>query len=69
MVNNRHIAPNNDESFEEIRQEFEFCASTDVRSDSFTFKRASEDTRERFMIRITASSRKSVSELLANLKG
>ena len=69
MVNNRHIAPNTDESFEKIRQELSFVLRQMYGSDNFTLKRASEDTRERFMIRITASSRKNVSELLANLKG
>lgn len=69
MVNNRHIAPNNDESFEKIRQELNFVLRQMYGSDNFTLKRASEDSRERFMIRITASSRKNVSELLANLKG
>ena len=69
MINNRHIAPNTDESFEKIRQELNPVLQQMYGSDSFSLKRASEDIRERFMIRISASSSKSVSELLANLKG
>ena len=68
MVNNRHIAPNTDESFEGIRQELSFVLQQMYGSNEFTLELASEDTRERLMVRISASSNKSVSELLANLK-
>jgi hypothetical protein len=68
MVNNRHIAPNTDESFEGIRQELSFVLQQMYGSNDFTLELASEDTRERFMIRISASSNKSVSDLLANLE-
>ena len=68
MVNNRHIAPNTDESFQGIRQELSLVLQQMYGSDDFTLERASEDTRERFMIRISANAQKSVSELLANLE-
>jgi len=68
MVNNRHIAPNTDESFQGIRQELSLVLQQMYGGDDFTLERASEDTRERFMIRISANAQKSVSELLANLE-
>ena len=68
MVNNRHIAPNTDESFEGIRQELSLVLKHMYRSEDFTLERASDDIRERFMIQISSTSNKSVSDLLANLE-
>ena len=68
MINNRHIAPNSPEIFEAIKSELSPVLEKMYGSTDFTLERASEDERERFAIRISASSNNEVSELLSNLE-
>ena len=68
MINNRHIAPNTPEMFEAIKSELAPVLEQMYGSTNFTLDRASEDVRERFAIRISASSNSEISELLTNLE-
>lgn len=68
MINNRHIAPNVQESFERIKPDLIFVLEQMYGSSDFGLERASENVRERFAIQISANSNKGVSELLANLE-
>lgn len=68
MINNRHIAPNTQETFEAIQSELVPVLQEMYGSNSFTLERASEDARERLAIQISGASNKGVSALLANLE-
>ncbi len=68
MINNRHIAPNSPEMFEAIKSELTPVLEQMYGSTDFTLERTSEDERERFAIRISASSNSEISELLTNLE-
>ena len=68
MINNRSIAPNTLEMFEAIKSELTPVIEQMYGSTDFTLERASEDERERFAIRISASSNNQISELLSNLE-
>jgi hypothetical protein len=68
MINNRHIAPNTQETFEAIKSDLIPVLQQMYGSNSFTLERASEDARERFAIQISGHSNKGISELLANLE-
>ncbi len=67
MINNRHIAPNTVETAEAVQAELTPVLQQMYGDDDFTIERTSEDTRERFALRISANSDKPVSELLSNL--
>ena len=67
MINNRHIAPNTSEIAAAIQAELTPVLEQMYGGDDFTVERTSEDPRERFALRISANSDKSISELLANL--
>lgn len=69
MINNRHIAPNTDETAEAIQADLEPVLKQMYDGDDFTIERTSEDARERFALRISANSSKSISELISNLGG
>ena len=68
MINNRHIAPNTPEMFEAIESELAPVLEQMYGSANFKLDRASEDVRERFAIRISASSNSGISEMLTNLE-
>ena len=68
MINNRHIAPNTLEIFEAIESELVPVLEQMYGSTNFTLDRTSEDVRERFALRISASSDMEISELLTNLE-
>ena len=68
FINNRHIAPNAQETFDEITPDLIPVLEQMYAGNGFTLERASEDGRERFAIRISASSNKEISELLTNLE-
>ena len=68
MINNRHIAPNTQEIFEAILPDLTAVLEQVYGGNDFTVERASEDTRERFAVQISARSGKGISELLANLE-
>ena len=68
MINNRHIAPNTSEMFEAIKSELTPLLEQMYGSTNFTLDRTSEDVRERFALRISASSDMEISELLTNLE-
>ena len=67
MINNRHIAPNTSEIAASIQAELTPVLQQMYGGDDFTVERTSEDARERFALRISASSDKPISELLSNL--
>ena len=67
MINNRHLAPNTAETAASVQSALTPVLQQMYGDDGFTIERTSEDTRERFALRISANSDKSVSELLANL--
>lgn len=69
MINNRHIAPNTDETAEAIQADLEPVLKQMYDGDDFTIERTSEDDRERFAVRISANSSKTISELISNLGG
>lgn len=69
MVNNRHIAPNTDETAEAIQADLEPVLKQMYDSDDFKIERTSDDPRERFALRISANSSKQISELISNLGG
>ncbi|MDE0301511.1 MAG: hypothetical protein OXN17_23030 [Candidatus Poribacteria bacterium] len=68
MINNRNITSNSPEMFEAIKSELTPVLEQMYGSSEFTLERASEDERERFAIRISASSHNEISELLTNLE-
>lgn len=68
MINNRHIAPNVQETFDGIKPDLISVLEQMYGSSDFGLERASEDVRERFAIQISANSNKGISELLANLE-
>ncbi len=67
MINSRHVAPNTPEIAAAIQAELTPVLEQMYGGDGFTVERTSEDPRERFALRISASSDKPISELLANL--
>ena len=69
MINNRHIAPNTPETAASIQADLTPVLQQMYGDDNFTVERTSEDTRERFTLRISANSDKPISELLSNLGG
>ena len=69
MINNRHIAPNTDETAEAIQADLEPVLKQMYDGDDFKIERTSEDPRERFALRISADSSKQISELISNLGG
>ena len=69
MINNRHIAPNTQETATAIQADLTPVLQQVYGDDNFTVERTSEDTRERFALRISANSDKPISELLSNLGG
>ena len=69
MINNRHIAPNTDETAEAIQSDLEPVLKQMFDGDDFTIERTSNDARERFAVRISANSSKPLSELISNLGG
>ena len=68
MINNRHIAPNTPEIFEAIESELAPVLEQMYGNADFTLDRTSDDERERFAVRISASSNSDISELLTNLE-
>ena len=69
MINNRHIAPNTAETADTIQADLEPLLKQMYGGDDFTIERTSEDTRERFAVRISANSDKPISELISKLGG
>ncbi len=69
MINNRHIAPNTEETASAIQADLAPVLEQMYGNDDFKVERTSEDARERFAVRITANSDKPISELLSNLGG
>ena len=69
MINNRHVAPNTAETADAIQADLEPVLKQMYGGDDFTIERASEDARERFAVRISANTDKSISELISNLGG
>ena len=69
MINNRNIAPNTVETVEAIQADLEPVLQQMYGGDDFTIERTSKDARERFAVRISASSDKPISELISNLGG
>ncbi len=69
MINNRHIAPNTAEASNTIQADLEPVLKQMYGGDEFTIERISEDTRERFAVRISSNSDKPLSELISNLGG
>ena len=69
MINNRHLAPNTAETAASVQATLTPVLQQMYGDDDFTIERTSEDTRERFALRISANSDKPISELLANLGG
>lgn len=69
MINNRHIAPNTDETADAIQTDLEPVLKQMYDGDEYTIERTSEDPRERFAVRISANSSKPISELISNLGG
>jgi len=68
FINNRHIAPNAQETLDVIKPDLVPILEQMYGGNGFTLERASEDSRERFGVRISASSNKEISELLTNLE-
>lgn len=69
MINNRNLAPNTADTAASIQSDLEPVLQKMYGDDDFTIERTSEDSRERFAVRISAKSEKSISELLSNLGG
>lgn len=69
MINNRNLAPNTTETADAIQADLEPVLEKMYGDSDFTIERTSEDIRERFAVRISANSDKSISELIANLGG
>ena len=69
MINNRHIAPNTNETAVAIQAELEPVLKQMYDGDDFNIERTSEDARERFAVRISANSSKAIAELISNLGG
>tara|TARA_B100000809_G_scaffold192052_1_gene190830 strand:- start:346 stop:987 length:642 start_codon:yes stop_codon:yes gene_type:complete len=68
MVNNRHLAPNTQETFEAVKLELSPVLEKVYGNVDFTLKRASADSRERFSVLISSTSNLDVSSLLVNLE-
>ena len=68
MVNNRHLAPNTQGTFEAVKLELSPVLEKIYGNADFTLKRASEDSRERFAVLISSTSNLDVSSLLVNLE-
>lgn len=69
MINNRNLAPNTADTAASIQSDLEPILQKMYGDDDFTIERTSEDVRERFALRISAKSEKSISDLLSNLGG
>ncbi len=69
MINNRNLAPNTADTAAAIQSDLEPVLQKMYGDNDFTIERTSEDTRERFALRISAKSEKSISDLLSNLGG
>lgn len=69
MINNRNLAPNTADIAASVQSDLEPVLQKMYGGDDFTIERTSEDARERFAVRISANSDKSISDLLANLGG
>ena len=67
MVNNRHLAPNTQETAAAVEADLNPVLQQMYGDANFTVSRTSEDARERFALRISANSDKPISELLSNL--
>ena len=68
MVNNRHLAPNTQETFEAIKLELSPVLEKIYGNAGFTLEKASEDPRERFAVLISSNANLEVSTLLGNLE-
>jgi hypothetical protein len=68
MVNNRHLAPNTQETFETVKLALFPVLERIYGHTDFTLERASEDSRERFAVQISATSNLGISSLLDNLE-
>ncbi len=69
MINNRNLAPNTADTAASVQSVLEPVLQKMYGDDDFTIERTSEDSRERFAVRISANSDKSISDLLSNLGG
>lgn len=69
MINNRNLAPNTADTAASIQSDLEPVLQKMYGDNDFTIERTSEDSRERFAVRISAKSEKSISDLLSNLGG
>ena len=69
MINNRNLAPNTADTAASVQSDLEPVLKKMYGDDDFTIERTSEDSRERFAVRISAKSEKSISDLLSNLGG
>jgi hypothetical protein len=66
IVNNRAIAPNNDETFAALKPELDTLFSTVYGAGNYTLTRE-QDARQRFMVHVKTKAPVSVSEALAKL--
>ena len=68
MVNNRHLAPNTQETFETVKLVLAPILEKIYGDKNFALSRASEDPRERFAVLISSTSNLGISSLLGNLE-
>lgn len=68
MVNNRHLAPNTQETFEIVKLVLAPILEKIYGDKNFALSRASEDPRERFAVLISSTSNLGISSLLGNLE-
>ena len=68
FVNNRHIARNDQRTFDEIKPDLISVLDCMYGDRGFTLERAYEDERERFAIRVSATSGSTISNLLEKLE-
>lgn len=67
LINNRQLAPNTEETAAAVQADLAPVLKQMYGDADFTVTRTSEDIRERFALRISATSEKPISELLSNL--
>ena len=67
LINNRQLAPNTEETAAAVQADLAPVLQQMYGDADFTLTRTSEDIRERFALRISATSEKPISELLSNL--
>jgi hypothetical protein len=68
LVNDRLVAPNSSDAFEEIRPEIDFLARRLYASTNFTLLQNQQDTRHRFNVTISTPLSFETKTLLDNLQ-